>query len=174
MIWSTLREEKVFSAATPFWTRAAWEGLSWNLMCWFGVLMLFLGMILVSPTARELALKRVARLQERDEREELITGKAARAAYLAGLSFLIVLLFFSIFSLNVSRIPDPKVTAGKTRTVEIGVGFSLLERASSAVPENTVFASKGIPLSKTAILLSLLVGQLAVFGFTARRENRRG
>jgi MFS family permease len=175
MAWGTIHPEKQILTDATFLTKATWEILSWNLMFWFAVLILFLFLLVVLPEAREKTLKRLANVKERDEREQFITGKASRAAYISTLSLMILLLFFSIFSLNIYRAPEKEAINGKTGTVAIGLGFSLIDkpRIETNSENKVIFESKDIPLSKTAILLALIIWQLASFNFTARRENVR-
>ncbi len=173
MAWDTMSSEKEILSNASIFTKAAWEVLSWNLMLWFIVLIVFLLMLVVFPMAREKTLKRLANLQERDEREQYITGKASRAAYISSLSLLIFFLFFSIFSLNIYRKPASEAINGKTGSVAIGLQFHLLDQAR--VEKNSsgevIFESKDIPLSKSAIILILIIWQLGVFNWTARKEN---
>lgn len=175
MIWGTVSPEKEILNESSFLTKATWELLSWNLMLWFAVLILFLVLLVALPEVREKTLKRLANLNERDEREQYITGKASRAAYISTLSLLVFLLFFSIFSLNVHRVPQSEAINGKTGTVAIGLQFNLLDKPHFETSHTTgqiLFESKDIPLSKTGILLILILWQLAAFNLTARRELR--
>jgi hypothetical protein len=148
------------------------EVLDWNLMLWFAALIIFLIFIVSVPMAREKTLKRLANLKERDEREEYITGKALRGAYLATLSLLIFLLFMSIFNLNIYKTPESKAVDGKTGVLSIGLGFKLLDepKVTTNSENKMIFETKDIPLSKTAILLILLFWQVASFNLYARRE----
>lgn len=173
MAWGSFKGEKEILQDPTIFTKVAWELLSWNLMLWFAVLIVFLVMLVAIPEAREKTLKRLANLKERDEREQLITGRASRAAYISGLSLMILLLFFSIFSLNIYRAPESEAINGKTGTATIGLNFNLLDKPKVEMnPENKVlFQSSDIPLSKTAIILLLIIWQLTIFNITARREN---
>lgn len=174
--WETISPEKEILANASFLTRALWEALSWNLMLWFAVLVLFLILLIALPEAREITLKRLANLKERDEREQYITGKASRTAYISTLSVLVFFLFFSIFSLNIYRLPESEAINGKAGTVAIGLQFNLLDKPHVETNQATgqvIFESKEIPLSKTGILLVLILWQLAAFNFTARREHLR-
>jgi hypothetical protein len=175
MVWGTIHPEKDILINASLFTRATWEVLSWNLMLWFAILIVFLVLLVVLPEAREKTLRRLANLKERDEREQLITGRASRAAYISTLSLLVLLLFFSIFSLNIYRIPETEAINGKTGTVTIGLGFSLLDRPKmkATAESKVIFESRDIPLSKTAIILTLIIWQLAVFNLAARKENLR-
>lgn len=176
MAWETVSTEKEILQGASLFTRALWEILSWNLMLWFGVLISFLILLVAAPEAREGTLKRLANLRERDEREQQITGRAARTAYISTLSLLVLFLFFSIFSLNIYRVPESDAINGKTGTVAIDLRFNLLDQLRIQSSENsnqTLFESRDIPLSKTGILLILILWQLAVFNLTARKENLR-
>lgn len=173
MAWGTLHSEKEILTDPSFATKWAWEILSWNLMIWFATLIMFLVLLVAVPDAREKTLKRLANLKERDEREQLITGRASRTAYVSTLSLMIFLLFFSIFSLKIYRVPESEATNGKTGTAEIGLGFSLLDspRIETNSDNKIIFETKDIPLSKTGIILILILWQLAAFNYTARKEH---
>ena len=125
--WSTVWSGDVLVDASPL-AKMAWEVLSWNLMLWFAVLILFLIFLVVVPDAREKTLARLANLKERDEREQFITGKAARTPYISTLSVMMLLLFISIFSLNIYRVSKQNTTDGKTGRVTIALSFALLDK----------------------------------------------
>lgn len=175
MAWGTIRSEKEILESSSLFTRALWEILGWNLVLWFVMLIGFLVLIVTVPEVRERTLKRLANLKERDEREQFITGKAARTAYISTLSFMVLLLFFSIFSFNIHRVPESEAINGKRGTLTIGLNFELLDKPRIETnPANQVLLeSNDIPLSKTAILLILIIWQLAAFNITARQENLR-
>jgi heme/copper-type cytochrome/quinol oxidase subunit 2 len=151
-----------------------WEILSWNLMLWFAVLVVFLVMLVILPAARERTLCRLANLKERDEREEYITGKAARASYIATLSMMILFLFFSIFSFSYYRLPENEATNGKRTTISVSAGFNLLGDNQLVYSPETemIFSTKSYSLSSAAMLFILIGWQLAVFNLVARRETR--
>lgn len=172
MIWSSIGTESEILNHGSWITKALWETLSWNLMFWFTVLILFLIALVTIPQARDKTLKRLANLNERDEREQLITGKAARTAYISTLSLMILFLFFSVFTLNIWRVPLNQAVNGKRGFVSIGLHFNFLEHPSpEKISENeVVFQSNDFPLSKSGLVLTLLVWQLLAFNWTARKE----
>lgn len=173
MVWGTMSPESVILKDATFLTKAAWETLSWNLMLWFTVLILFLILLVIVPSAGEKTLKRLANLKERDEREEYITGRASRATYVSTLSLMILFLFFSVFTLNIYRAPESQAVNGKRGTVTIGLHFNLLDQAKveKSPAGEILFESKEIPLSKSAIILIFLSWQLLSFNLTARKEQ---
>lgn len=143
--------------------------LSWNLMLWFLMLIFFLITLVVSANAREKSLTRLANLKERDEREQFISGKASRITYIANLSMLILLFFFSVFSVGVYRLPEDKTSNGKHHALNIGLTYNFFdpdrEHDSALVYGTQTFAP-----SKATIILLLIAWQLLVFNVTSRRE----
>ena len=126
------------------------------------------------PSARERTLRRLANLHDRDEREEIITGKASRVAYVSTLSLLIFLLFVSIFTVNITRLPEGQAVNGHQHTLSIGFHDGLFNKpiVEKDSQGDVMFESKDIPLSKTAILLIVLVWQLLSYNLAARKELR--
>lgn len=152
------------------------EFLTWHLVLWFLVLILFLIILVIIPKVRELTLRRLANITERDEREEYITGKASRFTYISTLSLLLFLFFNSIFSLNIKKIPDNQTFQGKHRTANINLSFHVFEeqQRNNAESALVLFDSTKISLSKSSILLILICWQLTVFSAVARREQIHG
>jgi len=174
MIWGTLQPEAEIAKASSAFVRGLWEVLAWNLIVWFSVLILFLVAMVFSPTIRESTLKRLANLNERDEREQFIVGKAARATYISTLGVMILLLFLSLFTVNVTRAPEDQAINGKRGTLTIGLNFQFFDTAKVETAPNgeVLFESNDLPLSKAALVLTIMLWQLAAFNLTARRESR--
>lgn len=146
--------------------------LTWNLVLWFACLILFLITLLVIPSVREKTLRRLANIRERDEREEYITGKASRAAYISTLSLMIFFLFFSVFSLKFAFLPKEPV--GHRYTLSISLKFPLLnndEKKEIVADKQVIFDSKNLGLSDSTIILILLSWQLLMFNLAARKER---
>ncbi len=172
MIWRTLQPESVITKSDSFFVRALWEVLAWHLMTWFAVFILFLVSLVVIPEARENTLVRLANIKERDEREEFVTGRAAKSAYISGLSVLLLLLFFSMFQLQITRLPADQAIKGKTGTLNLGMHFNLIDdsKVENAPSGKVLFETKDIPLSKSGILLTLIAWLILAFHIRARKE----
>lgn len=176
MIWSDMRSEnEIMQQAGGFFIKTAYEILSWNLMIWFAVLIIFLVMLVAVPSVRDNTLRHLANLKERDEREEYITGKASRAAYISTLSLIIFFLFFSVFSLSIFFLPKDQLHK-KRITVAIHVDINLLEGSRpEIIPQGQIlFTTQNIMPSSTSILIILLAWQLLIFNYTARNEQKKG
>src|SRR5688572_13049051 len=119
MLWSHFQSEPTILQSGSGFTRVMWEIFSWNLMLWFVLLFVFLLSLIFYPAARESTLKRLANIKERDERESLITGRAARKTYLSTLSLLIFLFFISTLNVDIKRVPEAQAVNGKTGVVNI-------------------------------------------------------
>ena len=142
-----------------------------SLMTWFLFLILFLSALVTRPSFREKMLCRLANLKTRDEREEFITGNAARTSYVSTMSLMIFLLFFSMFNLDVTKLAPGEAPDGHRTTLSISLGYSLFTKNE---PEQTkdkvLFDTKHYSLSSSTILLILLSWQLIAFNRAARKE----
>ncbi len=162
MVWSSWPSDTAPSGIV-------WELLSYNLMLWFSMLIIFLSVLVIFPDARKKTLTRLANLKEADEREEYLTGKAASSAYLSTLSLVIFLLFISILNVSVTTIPREQAPDGKNRTLSIGLDLSLFDNKQTN-PPGTLFDTKRWQVSQAALLLVVLVWQLVSFNLKARKE----
>lgn len=176
MLWQMFSPDTWKSTDVSAFTKMLWQALGINLMLWFVMLIIFLAMLIIFPRVREKTLRGLANLKERDEREEYITGKASRAAYISILSLTIFFLFFSLVSFNIYRVPENQAVNGKRTFATLSIGFSLQDKTQA--PDTTLsqkeilFSSKNFSLSISSILILLLAWQLGIFNLTARKELR--
>jgi len=152
--------------------KGLWEILSWNLMLWFTGLAIFFCLIAFSTTVRKKALFKIAALKDSDEREEYITGKASSSSYISTLGVLIFLLFLSIVHVEINRLSPGQSIEGHTKEVKIGAGINIFETEKDKNPEKIV-AFNDIPLTKTGLIMLILVWQLASFNWNARKEIKK-
>ncbi len=176
MIWGTIQPEDEIAKSNFWLSRILWEVLAWHLMFWFTTLFLFLLSLLVVPKASEKTLTQLAQIKERDEREEFITGRAAKTAFVSGLALLLFLLFISMLSLQITQLPKEQAIYGKTGTLNLGMHFNLIDQPKVEAPlaGKIVFETRDIPISKSGIILAVLVWQLLAFHLRAKKENAAG
>lgn len=149
---------------------ALWEIMSWALIIWFVCLFLFMVMLVFRKDTQESTIKLLAGLKERDEREQIIMGLAARRSFLATTGLLIVLIFASCLTLTVARLPNNSIDNQKS-SLSIGFNFSGFESPKTPSQDNQVtFEHRDIPLSKSALLLIVLVWQVVTFRISAKKE----
>lgn len=129
MLWETFSPSIENGNGYSQTAKWIWTGLSFNIMLWFTLLILFLVVLVFVQPVREKTLRRLANMKDRDEREQYITGKASRAAYISTLSLVIFFLFFSLFTFNITKLP-PDQNAGHSLRAGIGIHFSLLNSDS--------------------------------------------
>lgn len=173
IIWSIFMKHNI--AESNLLVRIMHEILSYNMMIWFAALILWMIGMVVVPEIREKSLRRLANLQERDEREEYITGKAARSSYVATLSLTLFFLFFSMFNFHYSKLEQ---TSPDKPGHSIGIGFGYRLFAETVTDKQTVkgvspiFDSTSYALSGSTLLLILLGWQLLFFNLSARKLSK--
>lgn len=143
-------------------------------MLWFLGIIIYLCLLLFTKEAREKTLSRLTQIHERDERESYITGQASRTAFLSTISLLIFLLFFSVFTVNIYKLPQEQAVSGKTGTLALGLQFNLFENKPSKVEtegSEVIFESRDLPITKTGLLLLLVIWQVGVFKLSARKQQ---
>jgi hypothetical protein len=129
---------------------------------------------MISTQFRETALTKFSNLKLGDEREEYLTGRATKATYLSTVALLIFLFCLSSFRVSVYRVPDAAKVAGKSGTVTLGFDFSLWEGArTDRAPQKEIdyFTYDGFPLSKSALILTLLCWQILFYHYAMRRAH---
>ena len=171
LAWGTIQSDREILKNGSFFVKGAWEILSWNLILWFLSLIIFLILIVFIDSTREMVTRRIANIKERDEREIYITGKASRKAFTSTLSVLIFLFFISIFTFNISKLPSEEIVNNRAKSLSIGFNFKLTDDSKLEKDQTgqVLVESKDIPLSKSAILLLLIVWQVSTFGLSARK-----
>lgn len=175
LIWSLgLGLSQTMIKDTHILLRIVYTLLNYNLIIWFLTLVLYMFLLVIVPSVRDKPMRRLSNIKERDEREEYITGKAARASYIATLSLTLFLLFFSLINFKVSKLSpsDPKKPS---HSMSINLHYSIFKE--SAINESieertkTIFDSNHIYPSTSTVLLIFLGWQLLVFNVAARKER---
>ena len=143
----------------------------------FGVWMIlavFLSVrLIVSAKFRETVLVKLTFTPERDERETLLVGKAAKATLLTSIALLILLFSLSCFQVSLYHLPPGQAVDGKTKAITLGVKLNLLEEASSPPEESrqnrNIVSYTGLPVSSSCVILGLLIWQIAFYNYSMRR-----
>jgi hypothetical protein len=143
--------------------------MSWMLLSiYLGIRLMFFGVF------REKVLTKLTFIKERDEREVMLTGKAAKATMLITLAILIFLFVLSCFQISVYSTPSEKSINGKTNIISLDVKLELLENlpkddVQEAIQKQTIFSYAGLPISSSAVILGLIVWQVAAYNYSMRR-----
>jgi len=133
--------------------------------------------LMVSETFRDQVLARVTFIRERDEREALLTGKAARTTFLTTLAILIFLFFLSCFQVSVIRLPQEKTVNGHDKAIVLSIGFKLLEHSKIDMPKDAnkneeIFSYTSLPISSTTLILMLILWKIISYNYSMRRLTR--
>jgi len=133
--------------------------------------------LIISGPFRDQVMARLTFIRERDEREAILTGKAARTTFLTSLAILIFLFCLSCFQVSVYRLPPEKAVNGKTGIVSLGIGFNLLEHSKQDKPKEIIekkdiFSYTGLPLSSTTVILILIIWQIISYNYSMRRLTK--
>jgi hypothetical protein len=132
--------------------------------------------LMISEFFREKVLTKFTFIKERDEREALLTGKAAKATMLTTLAILIFLFCLSCFRVSIYRVPAEQAVDGKTGFVSLGLGLDLgilenskQEKAEGAVQKGNIVSYTGLPISSPTVILGLLIWQIISYNYSMRR-----
>jgi hypothetical protein len=139
------------------------------------LLSIYLGVrLMFSEIFREKVLTRLTFIKERDEREVMLTGKAAKTTMLTTLAILIFLFCLSCFRISVYSIAPEKAIDGKPKVISLDLKFKLLESlpqdaSQEAQQKQTILAYTGIPISSSAVIIGLIMWQVVAYNYSMRR-----
>ncbi len=153
-----------------------WLGQSLGIifLIWFLCSIYFLFSIILNRTLRESIFTRLAGIKERDEREEVVVGKAMKSSFLFMLGILVCLLAFSTTRTdkNISLTTSDKVHGSFTIGHLDFKGEPIKEYEEEVDGEIQKHETFDIPFSKTSLILFMILAQLFSFHFFARKELR--
>lgn len=148
----------------------------YQFVIWIMVSLLFSITMFFSKNNREIFIRRLSGLsglKERDEREVQIIGKALRTSYLSTITILLFLLFVSLFYVQYHTKSDDNPERGKyPSALFINTGFPFLDSKAFVTQKEgyDVFLEfDSLPLSKSGLILILLVWQIVSFRIVSRR-----
>lgn len=138
---------------------------------WFLCTIYILFAIIFNKNFRESIFTKLAGIKERDEREEIIVGKAMKSSFLFTLGLLVLLLAFS--TTRTSKSVDASTSSQIRGSFTIGhldfKGHPIEKLQKEIKGENHKFETYDIPLSKTSLILIIILAQILSFKIFARR-----
>lgn len=147
----------------------------------FGLWMLlsiYLGIrLMISGEFRESVLSKLTLIKERDEREVMLSGKAAKTTMLTTMAILIFFFCLSCFQVSVYNLPPEKAIDGKSKVVTLGLTFSLMEQnpveySKEVVQKQSIINYSGLPVSRSAIIFALILWQIIAYNYSIRRSMK--
>jgi len=174
-VFLSLRHFKVIDQAAP--VTALLYDLSGLFIALWMALVLYLALrLVVSADLREQVLVRLTFIRERDEREAMLVGQATKTTFLLTLAVLLFLFCLSSFQVSIYRVAQEQAVNGKTGMVSLGFNFQILDTqaktADAVVKQKDIFSYTRLPISNTALILFLIIWQIAVFNLVMRRLVR--
>lgn len=136
--------------------------------------------LVVSKKQRNAILAKLVFLREKDEREAFLTGNATKVSFLVTLSILILLLCLNTFHFSFYQVPAEQAPHGKNKSINLSISFNLLDDDTETAKVNasegrTYFINyTGLPISKTAIILSLIIWQILSYNYLMKRLSEPG
>lgn len=164
MVWAVITEFKDQDA-----TGLGWDIFGWIFIGWVIDMIYIVTKMLFSVQMRNAVMSKLAGLKERDERESVVAGNAAKFSFLSTLAMLIFMLVFSITTLEVRK-DAPTYTKGKG---SIGFGGTAIDDKAwthEKTAEAEIIAYKGLPLTKPMLILILIFWQIGSYHLVARKE----
>lgn len=146
-------------------------------MIWMLGAVYFVLRLVFSSVFRDSILARAMSMRERDEMEELLAARSARSVLLSLLAVLMLLFGLSILHVNVEKIPPDKAVKGREKTLSIGLGFEIFEKkpaaVSSTAENRTVFAYNGLPVSKSSLILFIILWSFASYRISLKLISKK-
>jgi len=175
LIWGAFDDPSHFnsSGVKPF----LWGSLFWIFLTWIIVSLYLMIKNIVSKSFRDVFLKKLARVKERDEREEQISGEAAKFTFFSSLAVLFFFLFLSIFTMGIGKKLEGVKPGEKPGFISFGVNINPLEMKKKQPLEekqkNSFMVSyQELPLSKMGLILFLIMWQVGSYHLIVRRESK--
>ncbi len=148
--------------------------LGFCLFWWLAAGVYFFIAILISKKVRENIFSWLFRFKERDEREEVITAKAAKSSFLLMAGVLFICFFISTFRLGYQPSANHENLHGHFTVGHIEMKpepVDKIEKVSSS-GEAINYNLYNFPLSKTGLIMLVLVIQFAAFRFFSFRYQK--
>jgi len=173
LVWGTAGNPDELSRSEGI-IRIFWDTLGWVFMIWIVSSFYLVIKMVIQKNFRDIVLGKAAGIKERDERESIISGEAAKFSFLSTMAILLFFLFLSVFTITIAKHPDGIDKSGKRGHISIGMNFFPF---ANDVPKKKVidknleiFTYSGVPLSSSMITLLILLWQLGSYKYIIRRE----
>lgn len=154
-----------------------WDYVGYFLMTWFVLAVFTVVRLLSSASYRESLFLKIGMIKERDEREVEITGFASKFTMIANIALLLFLLFFNSLNMGLKKYNDHVIDSDgkpKNGTLSLGFGFKMIDTKAIDYQNDEKrreFSYKELPLSKTGIIVLLIIWQVGTYHVVARRKG---
>lgn len=171
MIWASVEFKGVADGRTL--NGGFWNYFGFFFIAWVLILLYAVTKMLISKKFRDTTMARLAGIKERDEREGIVAGNAAKFSFLSTFALLLFMLVFSVTNLSV--IKRPNLEEKKNGLVTVGFGMKAYDETAITHEKKEGEESynyKSLPLTKPILILLVMVWQIGSYHMVARRELR--
>ena len=173
IIWGSIVGAEELSHSTGI-TRIINDGLGWVLMTWIPASLFMVLKMVIVKKFRETLLLKISGITERDERESIISGEAAKFSFLSTAAVLLLFLFLSIFTITIVKYPEEVKGPDKNGYISIGIQLNSLttDTTHKEVKEDgiEIFNYNGFPLSNSLLILLILAWQFGSYRYLMHKE----
>lgn len=158
------------------WKLYLWNAFGVIFVSWTILGLFFLTKLVISAKLRKGFFSYFSSMRERDEREEQITGEAAKFSMLSTLALLFLFLFLNLFTVTFGKYSeDVRERENKHNYITMGMGFSTFNQ-HSVVKELKkggleVFTYTGVPISKSALILILVFWLFSTYHYSVKKQS---
>ena len=132
--------------------------------------------MLMSKAFRELSLRKISGLEERDEREVLMSGEAAKYSFISTLALICFLTFISVFQVEYKAYPNGNLEQQKKGHIKVEMDFAPLPKtiktkgSENKELDEEIITYSGFPISRPVLLL--LVGFWLIFSYRFKMRKQ--
>ena len=127
-----------------------------------------------SKNNRDVVLKKLSGIKEKDEREVQITGKALKSSYLSSMTILLFLLLISLFEVEAVRKSADNVEPGQLRgSISLHIGFKVLNSDAIIIQKEGYdwkILIEDLAISSSTLITILLVWQIVSYRYVSKRS----
>lgn len=176
LVWGSFGDPNELSKSSGI-IRLVWDTFGWILMIWVVVSFYLSVRTVFSTKFREVVLSRMTKIKERDEREEEISGHAAKFSFFSTMAVLLLFFFLSIFTVTIGRLPETNIENDKTGYISLNMSFEPYRLEKSRLSRKTkrgetIISYNDLPLTNAGLLLILILWQIGSYHLVAQRELR--
>lgn len=171
MIWASLLHPT--AAEQGNFKGGLWDVFGWFFIVWVVDLFYVVIKMLFSKKLRNTVMAKMAGVKERDERESLVAGNAAKFSFLSTFAVLLVMLLFSSATFTLKKHPENQEK--KTGAAIIGFQFNFLDESAithEKLGQVESYNYKSLPLTKPVLIFLIMLWQIGSYHLVARRDLR--
>jgi len=168
LVWGFIEDPTALSVSVGV-KRFFWDILGWFFMAWVALSFYLSVRLVISSENRNSFLKKLVKIKDSDEREEFITGQAAKFSLLSSTAILFMFLFLSLIRVSVNK--DINSIDEKKGSISIGMNitpFQINDRILKKEKSIEMFSYSGMPISNSLLILFLISWQLGSYRLSLR------